>query len=227
MAEAIGISLGALGLAAALGVPPSIERLKRPQLKIAQDRWFPEGPVRWTLAVARARNKPLGFPLNKILTREAAQNCIVSVDYYKWGTDEKVTPTLLGLWPNHRESPRLPPSSTSSPVLEGDVSEDEPTAATGIPLVPVYEPTLDSLEQDIAVSSAGEQVAVAMLRDDGEAFGFSNEFYVGGNLFWPLPKGTYRVVVKVRGSNVDEQQQGFRLEYLSNKFGDFQLREIT
>jgi hypothetical protein len=88
----LGIVLGALGLVAAIAVPIAIEFLKRPQLEIVPSIWRPGGPALFTFAAAQVRNKPLRGPLGRVLTREAAQACVASIDYYKWGTEEKVMP---------------------------------------------------------------------------------------------------------------------------------------
>jgi hypothetical protein len=91
----------------------------------------------------------------------------------------------------------------------------------------VYDPTLDPRQHDVAVSRAGEEVAVAILRA-GEAFAFSTESYdhnAWGNPAWRLERGTYRIVVRLRGSGV-EQQEAFKLEYLNNNFAEFRLQAV-
>jgi len=79
----------------------------------------------------------------------------------------------------------------------------------------------------VAVSPDGEEVAVAILRD-GEAFAFSTESYAypsWGNPSWRLEHGTYRIVVRVRGSAIQEERY-FKLEYLSNDVSKFRLEAI-
>lgn len=91
----------------------------------------------------------------------------------------------------------------------------------------VYNPERDPGQLDVAVSPDGEEVAVAILRD-GEAFAFSTESYnypSWGNPGWRLEHGTYRIVVRVRGSGI-EVERPFKLEYLSNDVSKFQLEAI-
>ena len=91
----------------------------------------------------------------------------------------------------------------------------------------IYDPEKDPGQLDVAVSPDGEEVAVAILRD-GEAFAFSTESYnypSWGNPRWRLEHGTYRIVVRVRGSGIQEERH-FKLEYLSNDVSKFQLEAI-
>ena len=91
----------------------------------------------------------------------------------------------------------------------------------------VYDPGRDSGRLDVAVSPDGEEVAVAILRD-GEAFVFSTESYnypSWDNPGWRLEHGTYRIVVRVRGSGIQAEAQ-FKLEYLDNDVSKFQLEAI-
>jgi hypothetical protein len=92
----------------------------------------------------------------------------------------------------------------------------------------VYNPERDPGQLDVAVSPDGEEVAVAILRDD-QAFAFSTESYnypSWGNPSWRLEHGTYRIVVRIRGSGIEEEQH-FKLEYLSNDVSKFQLETIN
>jgi hypothetical protein len=91
----------------------------------------------------------------------------------------------------------------------------------------IYDPEKDPGQLDVAVSPDGEEVAVAILRD-GEAFAFSTQSYnypSWGNPRWRLEHGTYRIVVRVRGSGIQEERH-FKLEYLSNDVSKFQLEAI-
>jgi hypothetical protein len=91
----------------------------------------------------------------------------------------------------------------------------------------IYDPEKDPGKIDIAVSPDGEEVAVAILRD-GEAFAFSTESYgyhSWGNPSWRLEHGTYRIVVRVRGSGIQEERP-FKLEYLSNDVSKFRLEAV-
>lgn len=87
--------------------------------------------------------------------------------------------------------------------------------------------TADRRYRDIPVSHAGVAVAVAVLKV-GEAAAVSFEGHVHdafGNPAFHLDRGTYRVAIHVHGSSVDHQQV-FKLEYLSDDFGQFRLQEM-
>jgi hypothetical protein len=93
----------------------------------------------------------------------------------------------------------------------------------------VYDPARDPGLRDVAVSSDGEEIAVAILRDN-EAFAFSTESYKHpswGNPEWRLERGkVYRIVVRVRGSGV-QREEPFRLEYLTTtQPPEFRLQKI-
>ena len=250
MVEAIiGIVLGAAGLGAAVGVPLGIERLKKPQLEIVPTTWQASGPIYpMTFASAQVRNKGLRAPFRKPLRRDAAEACEVFIEYYKWGSDgEKVLPTLPGRWDSHPEPRRLvplalpgtpgaptastaPTSGTAPTFGAATLGTASPAAGAPQPVGVIYDPSLDTPQQDIAVGSDRGQVSVAILRD-GEAFAFSNESYAHlanrlGNPDWKLNKGVYRIVIRVRPSNAEEQRQEFKLEYLSDNFAEFRLQAI-
>jgi len=87
--------------------------------------------------------------------------------------------------------------------------------------------TTDRRYRDIPVGDTGEEVAVAVLNEEG-AFAFSSTSYEHNAFGDPdlrLSRGTYRVVVHARGSSVNHKRV-FKLEYLSEKFDQFQLQEI-
>lgn len=220
-----GLVLGAAALGAAFVVPVAIEALKRPRLDIISSPWSPAGPVAWTFAAVQVHNKPLAGPLGRLLTRQAAQGCVVDIDYFKWGPDGERVKTVPGRWSSHQEPIRWVPSPPATPVAP--YTGGTASLSTEPGFSPVYDRTLDPRQHDVPVSRAGEEVAVAILRA-GEAFAFSTESYdynAWGNPAWKLCyPGTYRIVVRVRGSSV-EHEQAFKLEYLSNDdFAKFRLQ---
>ena len=113
----VGVILGAAGIAAAFAVPIGIETFERPRLEINASSWVPAGPVRWTFATVRVRNRPAWQGVRKLITRQAAQACAVELDYYRWDTEEKVLPTIPGRWSSHQQPIRYAPYShfTSHP----------------------------------------------------------------------------------------------------------------
>jgi hypothetical protein len=83
-------------------------------------------------------------------------------------------------------------------------------------------------QQDIPVGSDSGGISVAILRDN-KAYVFNDESYNYRNLCnpaWELKMNTtYRIEVRVKGSNVNHMQ-AFKLEYFSNDFAKFQLQAI-
>jgi hypothetical protein len=219
------IALGVAALVAAFVVPAAIEWLKRPHLEISPSPWSPAGPVAWTFAAVRILNKPVARPFRWLLTREVAQGCTVALDVFKWGTDERAVDQVQGRWSSHPEPIRLVPSPAVQAPVPGPGTASLP--AHGQPFTPEFDPGLIQREQDVAVTAGGEEVAVAILRA-GEAFVFTDDSY--GHPAWGRPdlkldRGTYCVVVRVRGSSV-ERERAFKLEYLSDDFAKFRLELV-
>jgi len=107
----IELFLAVAAFVASVLVPFMVEAFERPRLEIISSQWTPTGPTLWAFATIRIRNKPLAGPLAKLLTRQAAQGCVVDIDYFRWGTDERVMPTVHG----HRYRD-IPASSTGEEV---------------------------------------------------------------------------------------------------------------
>lgn len=221
---AVGIGLAALVLAVL--VPVTIEWLKRPQLQIEPSPWAPQGPVGWTFAAVRVRNEPLPTVFRWLLIREVAQGCVVSIDFFKWDSKERVVQTVTGRWSSHPEPLRAIPSNPPQPLAASGTATTSPTYA---PFSLSFDSTLVKREQDIPVTKGGgEEVAVAVLLAFDEAFAFTDSSYAHPNWGDPnlaLSHGTYRVLVRVEGSSVDAEQ-AFRLEYLSKDFAKFRLELI-
>jgi hypothetical protein len=266
--DIIGIAALVVG-AVALGVPFTIEAVKRPRLRITPSEWRNPAFVPWTFATVRVRNEPVTMPLiRSVLPRESAQGCKAEIDYFLWDSTAPFL-RLPGRWSSVPEplsrvpSPLatapaqpggetvgiigLPASGVGPPVSGGTAPtslpfDPAPGGAAALPLIPrssgttrarseytvVYDPARDPGSRDVAVSSEGEEIAVAIFRDN-EAFAFSTESYrhpSWGNPAWRLNLGsTYRIVVRVRGSGV-QQERAFKLAYLTNNPSEFRLQEI-
>jgi len=148
----IGLVLAATALVAAFVVPFAVEAFERPRLEIIPSPWLPAGPTPWTFATVQIRNKTIAGPLARVLTRQAAQACVVEIDYFRWGTDERVIQTVYGCWTNHQElihSVPIPPETIAASRADAR--------------------RIDRRYRDIPASHAGEEVAVAVL-SAGEAF---------------------------------------------------------
>lgn len=100
-------------------------------------------------------NKPLPRLFRWLLTREAAQGCVVSIDFYKWATDEREVRTVPGRWSSHPEPLRAVPSPAAQAApYTGGTAIIEPGY---VPFTSVYDPRLIQREQDIAVTHGGEE----------------------------------------------------------------------
>jgi hypothetical protein len=218
--------IGIVALVVAIVVPFMIHVLERPRLEIIPALYSPAEPLPWTFAVVQVRNKPLAAPLNRLLTRQAAQGCVVEIDYLKWGTRERKFPRIPGRWSSHNPPIEwLPnPLPLALPALTGTARQ-----YTGPGFSGVYNPALDPLEHDVAVSETGEEVAVAILTTVSGlgAFAWSKESYRHPDWANPdrsLDHGTYRIEVRVRGSSVVKKED-FRLDWVSDDFKDFRLQK--
>lgn len=219
--------LGAAGLVAAFAAPGAIEVLKRPRLEIIPTPWAPAGPTAWTFATVQVRNEPITTPLARGLMRQAAQGCVVDIDFFRWGTEDKVFPTVPGRWSSHPEPVRRVPSPAADPFVPTIITGGTASVNMESGFSDTFDRTLDPPQHDVGVSRDGEEVAVAILRAS-EAFAFSTESYnhnAWGNPAWRLHHGTYRIVVRVRGSSV-EKEQAFKLEYLDEDFAKFRLQTV-
>ena len=173
--------------------------------------------VAWTFAAVQIRNRPMGAPFNRLLTRDAAQGCVVDLDFFKWGTDERVMPTVPGRWSSHPEPLRSVPSKSVTTTYGGGT----------ISFTKEYDASLSPREHNVPAGRGGEEVAVAVLAPKG-AFAFSAASYASPDWAvpeWQLSHGTYRVVVRVHGSSI-ENERAFKLEYLDDDFAKFVLQPI-
>ena len=107
----IEFALAVAAFVASVLMPFVVEAFERPRLEIVSSQWTPARPASWAFATVQICNKPLAGPLARLLTRQAAQGCVIDIDYFRWGTDERVMPTVHG----HRYRD-IPASSTGEEV---------------------------------------------------------------------------------------------------------------
>jgi len=192
----------------ALAVPFVIESLKRPRIEMKAERWVPQGPVQWTFAVVHVRVRPLPRLIRSVLVRESAAGCTATVEFRQNG--ELVMPEVPARWSSRPEPVRL------------EIRQ----SANVTQLVGVYVP--ENVPQTKTLDLAPgrwEEVAVAILRDDGEAFAFGAESYAHNewrNPAWKLDRGVYVVTVRVEASGLSASGQ-FRLDNLAADFNRFRL----
>jgi hypothetical protein len=222
-----GLCVAVIGTFTAIFLVPFVQR---PRLEITESIWPQEGRFPWTFAVFQVHNKPLSAFFGTFLTRQIAQGCVAEINFFKWGTDEKIFPTTIsGRWSSHN------PPITWMKEPTGVVV----TAVTAIPRQSmdqgysgVYDPTpsLDPPDQNIAASERGEEVAVAVLTTVGGigAYAWSKESYMYED--WKNPdlrledRAIYRIDVCVRGSSV-KKKASFRLNVISPNVIDFRLEK--
>ena len=230
--------LSIAALVAAFAVPGTIEFMKKPRIRIEPVPWqHPGDGVRlMTFAAVEVRNKPWPAPLS-FLTRPA-DACRVSIDWWTLGEAGKIRkfPTIPGRWDKHAEPLKAEASSSVSfPPGYTNYGGTVPTTGPGAPTVSystryAYDPDRVVAEQTVAVGSDLGRVSVAVLRRH-EAFAFSDESYAFmeqglANPAWKLEIGkTYLVDVHVKGSNA-KCKETFKLEYLSDSFGEFRLQSV-
>ena len=156
---------------------------------------------------------------------EAPCSGFVDVDFFRWGTDERLIADVPGRWSSHPEPIRSVPATgpvAAAPYGGGTASAAGPPQG----FIAVYDPTLSPREHDVAATHVGEEVPVAVLTTNG-AFAWTTASYAHPG--WALPghqlsNGTYRVRVRVRGSSV-VAERSFRLEYLDDDFTRSRLHE--
>jgi hypothetical protein len=113
----------------------------------------------------------------------------------------------------------------SVPLVVGPAPSGAPAAPPSSQFDASFDASLDAPQQDVAVGPEGEEVAVAILTEGG-AFAFSTgsyAHYAFGNPAWKLQFGSYRVVVRVRGSDVNCTRH-YRLDYNGDSFTEFRLK---
>lgn len=200
-----------LGVAAIL-LTLAVERAKRPRLELQAPRWQAAHPVEWQFATVGVRNKPLRRPFSAVLTRQSAAGCTVWIEFRRVDRTELAIPRLPGRWSAHPEPIRLQPGGAT---------------IGGIKMVPMFDPSLvpPSYQLDVSPGDTSQEIAVAVLRSDGEAYGFTAESYQypeWRNPAWKLEKGQYEVTVMAEASG-SRAVRAFRLDHLAGSFADFYL----
>ncbi len=220
----------ALILAAiAVALPFLIEWLKRPRLEAkVEGHWLGRTPTPWTFAHVWIRNRPLPPIIRGVLVRESATACTATVEFSKGG--ERVLPEIPARWSSRPE----PTKVELEPLTEGPAASAAGTGAAvmaGTPevhqnVIVRYEPSMvpQSLTNDLA-PGRWEEVAVAILFDDGEAFAWGAESYAAGGrrTDWRLDRGEYNVAIRVESSGLRKTLR-FKLDNLAADFSRFGLK---
>lgn len=224
--------LAIVALVLALAVPLGIERAKKPRLELTPSTWSAQGAVPFTFAVFRVQNKPISWwPANKLLSRDLAQACKVTLEYQQWATGARVAtiPVLQGRWSSHTEPFRIRPADLpGSPGFSGPPASGAPSPP-GQLVQWTFDPSMDTPEQDIPATTDGDEIAVAILRADGSAYVFNNDSYARPGFDGPkrqLATGDYRIVARVTGANFAECSREFKLAFEDGNFSKFRLTAV-
>jgi hypothetical protein len=199
---------------AALAYPfaAAIEWLKRPRLEAKlEGAWVGATPTDWTFAHVWIRNRPLPRGLRSILVRETASAATATLKFSK--ARQQVLPQIPARWSSKRE----PTKQEIGPTIEG--SEWRELITTYLPeVVP------QTLTNDLTPGK-WEEVAVAVLFADGQAYAWGAESYSAGGRRedWKLERGEYEVAISVESSGISKTFE-FRLDNFAADFSRFRLR---
>lgn len=188
-------------------IPAAQSWLEKPRLEIVPSIWQPQGPVLWSFAVVRVKNKPLPPVLGAILRRDVAPRCTVSAKF-------------IGA-PFHPIDARW--SAAVQPFRLVDRS-----GALAVEYAPELVPS--TKEFDLAPSEDGQEVAVAIVHADGSAHAFSASSYSFMDKEWADPAlaleggTTYSVRISARSAG-QEKVCTLELPYLNADFNRFVLRK--
>jgi hypothetical protein len=224
----VEIALAVLGIALALfavALTIAIERLKRPRLTIRTSTFQPSEPITWTFAAVRVVNDPrLPKGLGSIITRQSADGCAVTLEFRRRGEKALAFPPVDGRWSSQPEPLRREPVAIQPTEVGGGISLAGP-APTQIQFVESFDLGMAMSARRLNVSPGhdGEEVAVAVLKDDGKAYAWGAESYAypgWAHPEWELQRGEYELTVRVTAAGV-ETERPFLLPFLSNDFARF------
>jgi hypothetical protein len=210
--------LGIVLAAAALIIMFAVEWLKRPRLEIRAGLWRASLPVPWVFAAVEIRNRPLWRPLQAVLVRESALGCEVTLEFRVQGQKQLAIPEVAARWSGQPEPIRSVPVVTSPNV-------GMTTGQANVTFVAHYDQTMvpQTLRFDVPAADVGQEVAIAMLRQDGTAHAWGAESYAfpeWKNPVWQLQRQVYEVTVGVQASGISKSRR-FLLDNLAPDFARF------
>jgi hypothetical protein len=166
-------------------------------------------------------NRPLRWPLRLLVTRNSADGCEVTLEFRRQGEKALAISEVPARWSGHPQPIR------SVPVIK--TSESSGGGAVEVDFLPHYDPTMvpGTLRFDVPATEAGQEVALAVLREDGTAHAWGAESYAypaWKNPNWALERRRYEVTVKVRASGISTSAR-FILDNLASDFARFSRLE--
>ena len=208
---------GVVLAASALVLMVGVEWLKRPRLEILPTSWRASLPVPWVFAAVKIRNRPLWRPLQAVLVRNSALGCEVTLEIRVPGQTQLAIPEIAARWSGQPEPIRSVPMP--APVSPGGSGQSR------VIMVAQYDPTMlpQTLRFDVPSTQDGQEIAIAVLRDDGTAHAWGAESYAfpgWKNPVWELDRQVYEVTVRAQASGISKSRR-FRLDNLAPDFARF------
>lgn len=172
----------------------------------------PSNPVAWTFATVWVRVEPLPRGIKAILVRESATGATATVEFRQSG--RRVLPEVAARWSSQREPVEADVKGfvAGQPIIEFKYTPE------ALPRTNVHDLT----------PGRWEEVAVAVLRDDGEAYAFGAESYAFPEWRrpeWKLERGEYEVTLRIESAGPSATKR-FRLDNLTADFNRFRLRNL-
>jgi hypothetical protein len=206
----LGAGLGLVGVVLALTVPAFVEWSRRPSLRIESTADANSPDPYWRIVHIRVINEPLSGRLSRILLRNSAAGCRVSMEF-KSKSDGK-TVKARGKWSAQPEPLAI--------VGQGDAIRR------------VYDPEKIpvGLTLDLSATEEGEPIAVAIKHNnDPAAYAYDPEVYALGNLRnddLQLPDELYEVTVVAQAGEIKSPPRRFLLHNAGTSPRDLRLEPI-
>jgi hypothetical protein len=216
----VGIALGIAAIIVAVVLPIGLEWLRRPRLEIRAARWTASGPMPWTFAVVHVRNRQL--PSWVPLSRLTAESCRALVEFRRGDERDLAIPEIDARW-----SARPEPIKQELVDPPDELAQEAPGAKL---VIQRFDPAAvpNTLTYDVPAGDRWEEIAIAILHQEGDAYGFganSYQYPQWRNPLWQLDRRVYTVTVKLDASSVSKTQR-FKLDYLKPDFARFKTSDL-
>ncbi len=143
----------------------------------------------------------------------------MTLEFRESGKKDLVLPEVPARWSSRPEPLR-------TDYVDPDPSLGLPKGAQLVRRTPDPALVPQTLVLDLPASGRWEEVAVAVLKADGEAYAWGAESYLFSgwrNPVWRLQRGTYDVTVRLEASGATTASC-FKLDNLTTDFARFELR---
>ncbi len=212
----LALALAIAALVVAVALPIGLEWLRKPRLEVRAARWTPAGPMPWTFAVIHVRNRPL--PSWVPLSRLTAESCRALVEFRRGEERDLAIPEIDARW-----SSRPEPVKQDLVDPPADLAQEAPEGAKLVIQRFDLAAVSSTLTYDVPAGDRWEEIAIAILHHEGDAYGFganSYQYPLWRNPTWQLDRGVYTVTVKLDASSVSKTRK-FKLDNLKPDFSRF------